>query len=453
MLAKAGSQAVTFAIRSGVSLASTYAIRTITRFVTQIPKEDAKRLDILKSRLQNKIEIVTSAIELIKLVAARGNTNLESTLRLTSALENEVSDFDERITEMNSKLDNASSLKEKNMFIHKVEKYMQDLMLRIDEITPFINLALTTSGANLSTAMPKQVSPGLLLQASNFVNESNKKRPLIKGARVQVGPTFEVTVYSIFYNLNKNDNIGKLRVIWQESMKKAMVKIHRVHIENEKYSYLLTLEQDFNDGRYHNTEDGEETPQRFEFNITQIVKLFFSVSGKLLRLEEFDLPVLVLKIDKNVSSTKESEISSTENIEWLAMGGYDMIDVDSSDSESISDSNSKIDNSLIDNENSKDSTGLNLKKSRSGSDTDNDEFEDAIDELVTSPLSSSVALMEYILRLISLQNRDQKSILEVNDERLAIYLNDENPNGIRRVNNVDDITKRLQNVELGEGPD
>ena len=76
ILAKAGSQAVTFAIKSGISIASSYAIKTVATFVTKIPEADATRLQKLRKKLETRMEIVSSAIDLIKLVAAKGNTNL-----------------------------------------------------------------------------------------------------------------------------------------------------------------------------------------------------------------------------------------------------------------------------------------------------------------------------------------------------------------------------------------
>lgn len=111
ILAKAGSQAVTFAIKSGVSIASTYAIKTITGFILKIPKDDAKRIEKLRIKLQNRIEIVSYAIDLIRLVAARGNTNLESTLRLTSDLRVEIDQFDDKIHELTEKVEGSRTAK------------------------------------------------------------------------------------------------------------------------------------------------------------------------------------------------------------------------------------------------------------------------------------------------------------------------------------------------------
>ncbi|CAR28477.1 hypothetical protein ZYGR_0S01080 [Zygosaccharomyces rouxii] len=400
LLSKAGSQAVTFAIKSGISIASTYALKTITTFVTQIPKDDARRIDKLKTQLQNRVDIVSSAIDLIKLVAARGNTNLESTLKLTKDLKDELDRFDENMQELTTLVESSKSPKAQKDAINAVEKYIKDLLQRIEGVTPYLNLSLTTSGATISSVLPQQISPGLLLQASNHINVNNSK------GYGKVGPKFQVTVFSVFYQVDK-DKFN--RVTWKEDMKRAFVQV----IKNEKeFKYELKIDQSFDDERYHNVEDGEK-PQSMTIDLCQITKLFFSVSGNLLKLEEQDAPVLVLKIDKNIQGRHHHENSSTEDVIWLALGGYEETETDGEESEEEEESQ------------------------------DEDEDQEKIEA------SSSITLLEYVIRLASLQETDKKSILEVTDERLSTYLNDENPNSIREQNaDVKVVTKNMEKIKL-----
>lgn len=72
ILAKAGSQAVTFAIRSGISFASGYAIKTVVKFIEKVPKDDRRRIEVLNLEIQIKFSIVSNAMDLIRLAAARG---------------------------------------------------------------------------------------------------------------------------------------------------------------------------------------------------------------------------------------------------------------------------------------------------------------------------------------------------------------------------------------------
>lgn len=412
LLSKAGSQAVTFAIRSGISIASTYAIKTITTFVTQIPKDDARRIQQLKAQLQNRVEIVSSAIDLIKLVAARGNTNLESTLKLTRDLKDELDEFDEHMQGLITQVEKSSNAKSQKDAISRVEIYIKDLLSRIEEVTPFLNLSLTTSGATISSALPQQVSPGLLLQASNHLTKNNSKKAGL------VGPAFQVTVFSIFYQVDKEKN-GQLRVIWKEDMKRAFVKV--VRTTETAFKYQLEINQSFEDGRYHNVEDGEETQQSMTLDLCQITKLFFSVSGNLLKLKEQDAPVLVLKVDKNIIGRRGHDNPSVEDVMWLALGGYE-----EEPDEEEDDGDDDDDDENKENENKKDK--------------DKEDKENA---------SSSITLLEYLIRLASLQENDNKSILEVTDERLSTYLNDENPNSIRERNaDVKVVTQEMQKVSL-----
>ncbi|CDH13976.1 related to Ran-specific GTPase-activating protein 30 [Zygosaccharomyces bailii ISA1307] len=414
LLSKAGSQAVTFAIRSGISIASTYAIKTITTFVTQIPKDDARRIQQLKAQLQNRVEIVSSAIDLIKLVAARGNTNLESTLKLTRDLKDELDEFDEHMRGLITQVEKSVNAKSQKDAISKVEIYIKDLLARIEEVTPFLNLSLTTSGATISSALPQQVSPGLLLQASNHLTKNNSKKVGV------VGPSFQVTVFSVFYQVDKEKN-GQLRVIWKEDMKRAFVKV--VRATETAFKYQLEINQSFEDGRYHNVEDGEETPQSMTLDLCQITKLFFSVSGNLLKLKEQDAPVLVLKVDKNIIGRQGHDNPSVEDVMWLALGGY-VEETDEDEEDEDDEDEDKED------------------------EEDKHEDEDVKHKEKEKP-SSSITLLEYLIRLASLQENDNKSILEVTDERLSTYLNDENPNSIREHNaDVKVVTQEMQKVSL-----
>ena len=100
-------------------------------------------------------------------------------------------------------------------------------------------------------------------------------------------------------------------------------------------------------------------------------------------------------------------------------------------------------------------THLDVYKRQDEDDEGDDSFESA-DEGETpysesKETNNSLALLEYLLRLTSLQCNDQMSILQVHDERLSLYLNDENPNSIKAKRyNIDDVTDRLKKVDLNK---
>ncbi|CCH59837.1 hypothetical protein TBLA_0C00150 [Henningerozyma blattae CBS 6284] len=414
LLVKAGSQAVSFAIKSGVSVATTYAISTITKIIKKdkdrINQSELTRIEILKSQLEARINIVSSAIDLIKLVAVRGNTNLDNTIKLTSSLKIELDTFDEKLSDLYNKKNG-----EEEDIITKIEQYIQDLLKRIEEITPFINLSLTTSGANLSTILPQNVSTNLLLNATSLINEANNKmKSNLHKLPIRVGPIFQLTLYSIFYNAsNKSNNSNNSNIIWKEEIKRCNVSITQ---DPNEYIYKLNIIQNLNDDRYHEeTDDEENKKQKIFIEIKDILKLFFSVSGRLLKLDDDneDSPVLIVKFSKlNDKDTPKED----KTVEWYGLSVYDEFPDE------------------IDNETDNEDKSLDSTKNRD-----------------TSQVKNRISLLEYLIRLVALQENDNNEILNIKDERLSLYLNDENiNNSIKKVNNkqVIETTEQFKKLQL-----
>jgi hypothetical protein len=132
---------------------------------------------------------------------------------------------------------------------------------------PLISLALTTSGANLSSSLPDTVSPSRLLQASSLLRSADDNFELSRQP-VQVGPTFIVKFYSIFTSHARISSVKDIQ--WKEEYAKCRASIVRVPSRAHKeggmsrsssaemgfvgdggYEYELRLMEDLNDGRYH----------------------------------------------------------------------------------------------------------------------------------------------------------------------------------------------------------
>ncbi|CCE72702.1 Piso0_000293 [Millerozyma farinosa CBS 7064] len=417
ILAKAGSQAVTFAIRSGISLASGFAIKTVTKFLDKIPDEHKKRIIKTRNKIQMKIEIVLTTIDLIKLASARGNTILSATNDLIEDLTSQFEDFDRTL---NSITENLTNINEKDSVSH-VESYMRSLLQDIDEAIPLLNLSLTTCGVNLNGNLPNNVSPGRLLQASNIINESNTKYS--EGLH-QVGPAFDLVFYSIFYNpsrmkyVESEGQVDQLSSIsWKEEYARCSAKVLR-HGSVDSFSYSFVIEENFNDGRYH---EDEEEPKKKEFDLSSITKLFFTASGQLLRLESRNSPVLILKLKH-----------ADGNEEWIGLGELHKGEFDDDDEEDETD----------DEENDEEDKDKVSQSNDENSDGDEERFYNAVDsaeskstpsEKSSSKISASakcsatsLSLLEYVIRLATLQQNDGVSILNIKDERLSAYLRDEN---------------------------
>lgn len=143
LLSKAGSTLVTFAVRSSVQVASSYVIKSVGTLMDKVPHNERKKLDRKREMLQNKIETVTYSIGVIQLMAARGNSNLDSVLRLADYLKEDIDEFTKDITRFTSGNPNKQLSSET---IKLIEKMIDELVEKIDKIVPVLNLVLTTYG-------------------------------------------------------------------------------------------------------------------------------------------------------------------------------------------------------------------------------------------------------------------------------------------------------------------
>ena len=86
-LARVTGQAMNFAIRSGITITTTYAVKQAGRLLKETPRSQQRdELMQLQLRLEGKIRIISPAIDMIELISARGNTSLESALTLTKEI-------------------------------------------------------------------------------------------------------------------------------------------------------------------------------------------------------------------------------------------------------------------------------------------------------------------------------------------------------------------------------
>lgn len=387
ILAKASNQAMSFAIRSGISIASGFAIKTVSKLLDRIPASEKARIERANTKLRTKINIVSMSIDLIRLESVRGKSALEPTLQLIDELKVEIDNFDLEVATL---LDNFSHSNSKET-IKLTERAIESLILSLNEAIPLINLSLLTCGVSFPTSMSPKISPNMLLQSTCYLHESNSKFAEITGAEdVAVGPVFDLKLYTVFYNPSRfryvedddkspvsssateATNLKLLAVSWKEEFARALCEL--VRLSGKKYAFKLIIDEDFDDGRYH---DDDEKPKQKVVEVQDIRKQFFSASGRLLRLEGSNLPVLTLKIETDTG------------FDYLALGECE-----------------------------------SPEESDSDDDSDSSDYEDAKDTKVTER-TKTLSLLEYLLRLASLQLVEQKDILEVCDEKLSFYLSNQ----------------------------
>lgn len=221
-----------------------------------------------------------------------------------------------------------------------IQEYRK-LLSRIEDAVPLINLAITTSGASLSTTLPATVSPSRLLQASTFLSQGDIQYSRSPAQCVQIGPTFTLSLYMLFSGHLRPQSEDELREsTWKEVMHKAKVKLLRVPIDRleklpeddplsealpedgnpvsrmegeskgDEFAYQLLLIEDHDDDRVHTYEE-DEVPAgpynevelagiREVVPVHQISKIFYADTGKVLNIgcdSEVINPVLLLKRD------------------------------------------------------------------------------------------------------------------------------------------------------------
>ncbi|KAL4869069.1 hypothetical protein BDV12DRAFT_168549 [Aspergillus spectabilis] len=339
-LGRLTQQAMNYAIRSGIAITASYAIRQSSRLLQNVDKSaERDELLALQQRLESKIQVISPAIDMIELIAARGNTSLESAVFLTKSLRLDIQSLGQRLASAAQSEEliqkgpkTPRDVSRSKELINLITQDIKRLLIRIEDAVPLMNLAITTSGAKLSTNLPATISPSRLLQASTFLTAGDTQYSISPSRAVQIGPTFTLSMYMLFAShLRSHDEEGIREATWKEVMHKARLKLRRipmdlaVHPENQtqplhlpaegridEFAYQLLLVEDLDDGRVHTFDEGEPQPCSYEdvntagireiVPIHQISKIFYADTGKILNIStegESNSPVLLLKRDTN----------------------------------------------------------------------------------------------------------------------------------------------------------
>ena len=98
LLQKVTQSAVQYAIRSGITITTGYALKECGRLLQQAPKSrEREELQQLQFRLESKIRVISPSIDMIELIAARGNTSLESAVSLCKHIRYEIQKLGQRL--------------------------------------------------------------------------------------------------------------------------------------------------------------------------------------------------------------------------------------------------------------------------------------------------------------------------------------------------------------------
>ncbi|KAF2398783.1 Ran-binding-domain-containing protein [Trichodelitschia bisporula] len=378
LLERVTQQAMNYAIRTGVAVASGFAVDQFSRLLRSVKGSVREELSDVQIQLETKIRIISPAIDMIEVIAARGNTSLDSALSATKQIRLEIQALGKRLSAAagqeelirrgKSKLRTAETDLELKLIVQDVKR----LLKRIDESVPLMTLAISTSGVNISTALPSTVSPSRLLQASTFLSAGDTQYAMGAGQTVQIGPAFVLSVYMLFsgHSTRPHDE-GFRETTWKEVIHKARVKLLRTPMnrlydlpdgtrhpgsqprlhdipaadEASEFSYQLLIVEDLQDGRVHTFEENEPQPAPFDdvleagirevVPIHQVSKIFYADTGKILNIGndgESNNPVLLLKRDLNAAPPRRMMEQQTSP--WDQAGHTEEANAEESDDDS-----------------------------------------------------------------------------------------------------------------------
>lgn len=282
-------------------------------------------------------QLISPILESIEFQFTRGNTALESCVRIAR-------DLREDIDALAARLQDAAALQEqfkdggakksasplRRAELVSILAEMKQLMLTIDDSIPSINLWVSAIGGIQSE--PSSFSPSRLLQASMLVNVGDTQFVIDPSQPMQIGPDFTLSLYMLFRgHASPQDGDaygfedGQRKPTWQEVIHKARVRLYRVPTQLEyadmyemgqgisarTYAYQLQIVEDLDDGRVHTFEDGSTGPGSYDgiplagirelIPVGQISKMFYADVGRILNINNEDgassNPVLLLKRD------------------------------------------------------------------------------------------------------------------------------------------------------------
>lgn len=349
ILSRVTQSAFNYAIKSGVPIVAGYTFRQCSRLLQQTPKSHQReRIARLYSRLESKINIISPAIDLIEMISARGNTSLEPAARLAKDIRISIQQLGVRLSELVG-CEELESMRDRQhrhreCDLSKVIGDMEELIQELDDAIPLISLAITTSGAAVSSSLSSSISPSRLLQASAFLTTADAIFAATSEQHVQVGPVFVVALYMLFtgHSMRPLRDTGVRETTWKEVMHKAQVKLKRVPVHDvlhspsecnspkrcakaktvrahnpvTEFTYRIHITEDLDDDRVHTFEEEDVLPESFEgvqlagiretLPVHEIAKIFYADTGKILSIQgdsDDHRPVLLLKRDLRAGSS------------------------------------------------------------------------------------------------------------------------------------------------------
>ncbi|PHH66553.1 hypothetical protein CDD81_7028 [Ophiocordyceps australis] len=336
-----GVQAMRYAIRSGITYTSTYALGQFSRLLKSV--DDRKlysELRQLQTLLDSKIKIISPAIDLIEFKSGRGNVFLESAVPLTKSLHRQIISLGHRIEATAALKEGVLKASSKDdiqlQVLRQIIVDIKELLERIDREIPLLQLAITASGESFTL---------LTVGDTQYAQDPTRN--------VQIGPAFSLSLYMLFVGHASPDpaisratddkkpvygvGVNERKPLWQEVIHKARVRLCRsaqklrpngrksdslvhdspVASESIEYAYHLEIIEDLDDGRVHDDarnaepyDDILKAGVRETIPISQLSKIFYTDTGRMLNIgtasEVEHNPVLLLKRDPKAAASPKT---------------------------------------------------------------------------------------------------------------------------------------------------
>jgi hypothetical protein len=302
--------------------------------------------------------------------------------------------------------------------MHETERVMDDirmLMDRMDDVVPLIQLAVTLSGVRYTTTtLQSTISLSLLLQASRGLREGVE--------------AFSLRMYTLFKG-SVRKSVKGMDFSWKEEFHRADGRLERV--KGDEIAYRLVIQENLDDGLVHES----DVPSCKVLGLMNIATMYFSSSGRLLRIPDSNSPVLILKVrqhrvESGDRTPPNGATGSTAEEEWIALELYQ---------------SSMVDTSSEGEEEEEDNVFL-VKQ-------DTPPPPPKTVAIVEQP-GHALGLLEYMIRLAALEMRQQCDHSDIPDEQLALFLsNDMTPKQQEKTthkpkHNVYSPIKRRQSARL-----
>ncbi|KAI8583796.1 hypothetical protein K450DRAFT_220018 [Umbelopsis ramanniana AG] len=264
---------------------------------------------------------------------------------------------------------------------------LRNVLQRVDDTIPWLQLALRTSDIEKGTRRGANASTSRLLRAASVLRQCKDGDKTIE---------FNLRLYSMFLG-NVRPSTAK-DFTWKEDYHKCKVTITK----KSAFKYELNIEEDLDDLRYH--EEGEKAGQ-LNFDISDLQRMYYTKSGELLNIEDSKTPVLVLKITKsaaaNIAETSSDSKGNTSTLKtissdeahaatWYALEEWKEEDDDESDNED-------------------DETPEKQKAQAS--------------ETQKVPFHPTLPILEATLRLAQLEITEEMDVLQAGDDLIDLYMN------------------------------